>query len=194
MHTLYAAPFTSSLAVHLVLRQQNLPTTLHWLRRGPARQIQDPAYATLNPRQKVPALLLPDGTLLTEIINILMHLEEGQEAPRQRLTWLSFIATELHQQALGPLFDPQTPPATIKDVLTRLLPPVLGHLESALSSSVLPASGAVDAYLFWTLLLLRNQHPETIATPALTAHRKMMLGRGFVREVLSVEQAAYQSR
>ncbi|MFT4978179.1 MAG: glutathione S-transferase [Myxococcota bacterium] len=198
-HTLYAHPFACSLAPHIVLVQHAIPAEVRWLPRGPGRQIPDAAYDAIHPRRKVPALVLPDGTTVTELIVVLLHLEEAHGPPRTRdehrqlLTWLSFLATELHQGVLGPTFDPAAPPESVADARSRLMPPVLSHVAAGLADPLAPIGGdeptAVDALLFWCELLLNVRWPDALP-PALAAHRKMMLGRPLVRTVLAREEQA----
>ncbi|MFQ5937483.1 MAG: glutathione S-transferase N-terminal domain-containing protein, partial [Acidiferrobacterales bacterium] len=65
-------------------------------------------YTRINPRQQVPALELPDGSIITEGIAILMHIadthpEVGLAPPcgtveRGQLNrWLSFFATNVYE-------------------------------------------------------------------------------------------------
>lgn len=65
-----------------------------------------------NPKSYVPALILDDGTLLTEAISILQFLSEthgGKFMPQDQMErakcieWLSFVSSELHK-GVGPLF------------------------------------------------------------------------------------------
>lgn len=199
-HTLYAVPFTCSLAVHLTLAQQGLPTTLRWLSRGPRRQITGEAFAALNPKRKVPTLVLPDGEVLTEIVGVLLFLDEGAHpdrpaAERRRLIeWLSFLATELHKPVLAPAFDPAVSDEARLDARDRLLPTVLEPLERALAERETLLAGpeptVADAYLLWGLLLLRNLWPETVTTPHLTAFRKRMMALPYVQQVIAVEREA----
>ncbi len=66
-----------------------------------------PAYLAINPHGKIPALVTPEGEVLTETLAILLTLEERHEeagllpsrgsAERARaLRWLAFAATELY--------------------------------------------------------------------------------------------------
>ena len=100
--TLYSFPFSCSFAVELELRRLQLPVEVHNVRRGQARKVAD---ALPNPRRKVPTLVV-DGASRTEIVSILHELDCGhvqRPAPQRRahLEWLSFLATELHQQVIG---------------------------------------------------------------------------------------------
>lgn len=203
MHTLFAFPFACSQAVHMVLRQQDVPFEIEWVPRGPARKVASDAYAAVNPKRKVPALRLPDGELLTEIVGVL-HFLDDRHAPRndrdrrRRLEWTSFLATELHQQILGPLFDPDTPDATIPDLRDRLLPPVIAHLESTYANQPTLLGGdvpcAADAYALWGVLLLKLRWPDTVAGPGLKAFRNRMLGQPWVQQTLAAERTRLATR
>lgn len=202
-HTLFAHPFACSLAPHLALVQHAVPAEIRWLPRGPRRQIDAPDYASIHPRRKVPALVLPDGTTITEVIVVLMHIAEAHGPARTAaerrtlLVWLSFLATELHQSVLGPSFDPESPAEAGADARARLLPPVLAHISAGLSDPQAPIGQDVptvaDALLLWCVLLLHTSWPEALP-PALVAFRAQMLRHGFVRTVLGREQQARGTR
>ncbi len=66
-----------------------------------------PAYLAINPHGKVPALVTPEGDLLTETLAILLTLDErhegagllpsrGSSERAKALRWLAFAATELY--------------------------------------------------------------------------------------------------
>ena len=197
-HTLYAVPFSCSLAVNLTLAQHAMSVSLRWVRRGAARQIEGLELAHLNPKRKVPALVLPDGELLTEMVGVLLYLDEAHgparppEERRRLIEWLSFLATELHKSVLAPAYDAAVSDEARADARDRLLPPVLAILEDRLSGRDTLLGGetpsGADAYLLWGLLLLRNLWPETVATTALTAFRHRMLAQPWVPQVLALER------
>ncbi len=70
----------ASWRVRIALALKGVPVRLvsHHLRRGEQRL---PAYLALNPQGLVPALELPDGTVLTQSAAILEWLEEAVPAP-----------------------------------------------------------------------------------------------------------------
>ncbi len=200
IHTLFAAPFTCSLAPHLVLRQHGIPHHVRWVRRGPGRNIQDLDFAKLNPKRKVPALVLPEGTTVTENIAVLTVLDRlstpsRPEADRTRmLEWLSFLSTELHKTVLVLAFDPQMPEVAVQDAHDRLLSPILAHLDARLTVAPTLLGGTTptgaDALLLWALLLLTNRWPDLQLPPALLASRNRMLALDHVRTTLAIERAA----
>lgn len=201
-HTLYGFPFACSLAVHASLRQHEVPFEMHWVQRGFGRRVQTGPYDAINPKRKVPTLELPTGERLTEIVSVLTYLDDTHGPSRDatgrrtRLEWLSFLATELHQAGLGPIFDPGTPEPAIEDVLTRILPSTLAYLEHALDGRQTVLGGepdVVDSYLTWGLTLLRFRHAELVSTPALTAYRRSMVALPHIAAALRHEQQAMQT-
>lgn len=195
--TLFAIPFTCSLAVRLVLAERAEPPTLRWMRRFEHRLDDGAAYDQLNPKRRVPAIGLPDGRLLTEIVAILDRLDRATpraEADRQRhLEWLAYLATELHRPPMVLQFDPATPPEVVRDMETRVLPPVLAYLDGELSQRPTLLGDEVpspaDFYLFWALTLLRFRGTDGARTPALDAFYSRIAARPLVREVLRDERA-----
>jgi glutathione S-transferase len=72
MLTLYLAPGSSSMAVHIALHEIGVPFEAKPMsfKRG---DLQAPDYLKLNPEGKVPTLLV-DGKPLTEVAAILFYL------------------------------------------------------------------------------------------------------------------------
>lgn len=203
-HILYAAPMTCALAVHAALHRYELDYQLVWLERGPRRQIASPDYAQLNPKRKVPALHLPDGELLTEMVAILAYMDATHgpdRSPTQRrrlLEWLSFLATELHQSVLGPTYDPQSPAAAKQDAADRALPPVLDYLGVELRGRPTLLGGddpsVADLYLLWAVILLDHSWPERVASSPLAAFKRRMWGLDWIREPVRRQRARFQAQ
>jgi GST-like protein len=74
-----------------------------------AGDISDEAMARINPMRQVPALVLPNGELMTESAAILIHLADSHPAARlapapdepQRpafLRWMVFVAAQIYGQ------------------------------------------------------------------------------------------------
>ena len=147
----------------LVLARQRQPFTTVDVERGPARQIGHPGLGALNGKRRVPTLVLDDGEVLTEMVGVLLFLDERttprSAAERRRLVeWLSYLATELHQAVLGPMFDRASPEEARTDATERLLPPILAHLDRTLEGRTAllgpDRPSTADAYLYWALVLL----------------------------------------
>ncbi|MCB9691101.1 MAG: glutathione S-transferase N-terminal domain-containing protein [Alphaproteobacteria bacterium] len=192
MHTLFSFPFSCALAVELELTRHGLPYEVRHVTRGRATRVDGEAFAEVNPKRKVPVLVLPDGERLTEIVGILTHLDtvhgpDRTAAERRRvLEDVAFVATELHQAVLGPLFDPSAPDATRADVVERLLPPLVDILETRVAAGWIGATrGPADAYLLWGLLLLRHGAKGTTDRPHLDAFVARHLDEPDVQRVLA---------
>jgi len=105
MLTLFFAPGSSSMAVHIALHEIGTPfeaKPLSFLRK----EMRSPEFLALNPEGKVPTLLV-DGRPLTEVAAILFYLAKrfpdarllpagDLEAEAHVISWMSFIAATLH--------------------------------------------------------------------------------------------------
>ena len=104
MLTLYFAPGSSSMAVHIALHEIGIPFESRPMSFKTG--MRAPEFLALNPEGKVPVLLI-DGRPLTEVAAILFYLakrfpdaellpHDDLEAEAQALSWMSFIASTLH--------------------------------------------------------------------------------------------------
>ena len=105
-YVLYGHPRSGSTAVELALARIGAGYELRTIDLGTDAQREAP-YRAVNPQGKIPALLLPDGAVLTESVAILLTLAERHpeaallpppaSAERaQALRWLMFVATEIY--------------------------------------------------------------------------------------------------
>ena len=196
--TLYSIPFTCSLAVRIALAEREIPYQNLGMRRFEHRLDDGNSYDEINPKRKVPALLLDDGELLTEIPAVLLFLDglsgkRPEAEARRLLEWLCCIGTELHKAAMFPLFDPAAPQATRDDALARQLPLTLDVLEARLGAQTTLLGGeapsVADYYLLWALLLLRFQHRAQLQRPALLGFLKRLSETPWIATVLAEERA-----
>ncbi len=108
-----------SLSPHIILREADIDFTLVAVDLAAKRTENGEDYLTINPKGQVPALLLDDGTLLTEGVAIVQYIADlvpdrqllapvGSMTRYHTLEWLNYIATELHK-GFTPLFRPGTP-------------------------------------------------------------------------------------
>lgn len=114
MSTLYIAPSACSLASHALVYELGLPIQIE---KVAVRTPDSPIHA-VNPLGRVPALVLEDGSLLTENTALLPYLadlkpEAGLFAPvgsaerAQIQRWLGYLATEIHVGCFRPLRRPE---------------------------------------------------------------------------------------
>src|SRR5215831_4795040 len=105
MLTLYFAPGSSSMAVHIALHEIGAPFEAKPMSFGKG-DLRSPEFLKLNPEGKVPTLLI-DGHPLTEVAAILFYLAkrfpdanllpcDDLEKEAQVMSWMSFIASTLH--------------------------------------------------------------------------------------------------
>ncbi|MGB9096211.1 glutathione transferase GstA [Erwinia sp.] len=116
---LYYKPGACSLSPHIILQESGLDFTLIAVDLQSKKTEQQEDYLLTNPKGQVPALLLDDGTVLTEGVAIVQYLADlkpdrhllaptGCLTRYQTVEWLNFIATELHK-TFSPLFGSATP-------------------------------------------------------------------------------------
>src|SRR5271169_3558927 len=71
MYTLYGRPGSGSLAVQVALEEMAAPYERIWVGREEADVAR---FRATNPTGRVPALVLPDGTVMFESAAMLIHL------------------------------------------------------------------------------------------------------------------------
>src|SRR5882757_4676589 len=105
MLTLYFAPGSSSMAVHIALREIGIPFETRPM-SFKNQDMRAPEFLALNPEGKVPVLVI-DGRPLTEVAAILYYLARTYpaaalfpsgdvEAEARVISWMSFIASTIH--------------------------------------------------------------------------------------------------
>ncbi|MEM0953802.1 MAG: glutathione S-transferase family protein [Pseudomonadota bacterium] len=106
----YANPGSGSACVEATLAELDVPferIQVDYTEHG----IVDPDFVRINPRRQIPALVLDDGSCLTETMAILMHLADTHtdsglapaagSLPRARLDqWMSFTLANIYEGEL----------------------------------------------------------------------------------------------
>ena len=160
---LFYMPGACSLAPHIVANEAGIDLELVKVDGASKKTEQDQDYLATNPNGYVPALVLPDGELMTEASVVVQYLADqkpesglmpgaGDMARYRVQQWLSFVATELHK-TFSPFFKPGTPEAT-KETNRAHLSKRLAYVDRKLDGrSYLTGDAftAADAYL-WTIL------------------------------------------
>ena len=195
---LYYAPGACSLAVHIVLQEAGFDFALEKVDLATHRTESDVDFTTINPKGYVPALVLDDGEMLTEVSAILLFLADRAEknlAPpagsmgRYRLySWLNFITSELHK-SFGPLIKPDTPDewkTQTKKTLAKRCEYVAAQLAG--KPFLLGDSYAVaDAYLFTVLGWARWVQFDLAPWPAINDYLGRVAARPAVQAALKDE-------
>ncbi len=160
---LFYKPGACSLASHITLRESGKDFTLDGVDLMKKRLENGDDFFAVNPKGQVPALLLDDGTLLTEGVAIMQYLADSVPdrqllAPTSSLSryktieWLNYIATELHK-GFTPLFRPDTP-EDFKPTVRALLEKKMQYVNDALQDNQWICGSRfsiADAYLFTVL-------------------------------------------
>lgn len=160
---LFYKPGACSLASHITLRESGKDFTLDGVDLMKKRLENGDDFFAVNPKGQVPALLLDDGTLLTEGVAIMQYLADTVPdrqllAPTSSLSryktleWLNYIATELHK-GFTPLFRPDTP-EEYKPTVRAQLEKKLQYVNESLQDNQWicgPRFSIADAYLFTVL-------------------------------------------
>jgi len=173
---LYFSPGACGLASQIALRETEQKFSLEKvnLKAG------DPEFLKVSPLGYIPALQLDDGEVLTEGAAILQWVSdqrpERQFLPKlgsperyRAISWLNFIATELHKN-LGVFFAAPLD-AAARDFFVGKLQQRFQHVDKALKKQQFlmgDSFTAVDAYLYnilrWPPLVKIDMSPyENIA-------------------------------
>ncbi|MDB2183006.1 glutathione transferase GstA [Citrobacter farmeri] len=196
---LFYKPSACSLASHITLRESGKDFTLDGVDLMKKRLENGDDFFAVNPKGQVPALLLDDGTLLTEGVAIMQYLADSVPdrqllAPvssisrYKTLEWLNYIATELHK-GFTPLFRPDTP-EEYKPTVRALLEKKMQYVDGSLKEGQWICGSRftiADAYLFtvlrWAYAVKLNMDGFT----HIAAYMKRMAERPGVAAALKAE-------
>jgi len=163
MYTLYYSPGACSISPHIALLESDQELALERVDLRSKQLASGGDYLAINPNGYVPALRLPDGSVLTEAAVMVQYIADqrpdAQLAPppgtfaRYRLQeWLNFIATELHK-AMGPLYSPLANDE-YKEFVKQRFAKRWAHVAAAVAASPFAFGDRftiVDGYLFYVL-------------------------------------------
>ena len=203
---LYTMSGTCALAPHIALEWTGEPYELEVMKHG---QHREPEYLQVNPKGKVPALVLEDGRVLTEAAAILMYLTDRY--PQANLgtnddayeryqieEWLAYMTSEVHAD-FAPHFAPQRfiDDESQYDALRQATYKRLhGHyttLDERLAQKEHPVAGrhtVADPYLY-VLTRWVDQTPMDINDyPNLKRFREQMAADAGVKRALEMQGMA----
>jgi len=196
---LYIWPGACSLAPHIVSREAGINLDIAPLDRTERKAADGTVLSTVNPKNQVPALVLDDGQVLTEVGVISQYLADKKPggdllAPagtmeRYRvMEWLSFVSAELHK-TFAPLFRPNTP-EDYKTISRGNLAQRFDWLEKVLNGNHYLTGDkftVADAYLFVVLRWSPRVGVDLAKWPNLTAFVARVAARPKVQETLKAE-------
>lgn len=184
-----------SLSVHIMLRE--LDTIIEPIRVD----LEDKRVLnSYNPKSYVPALILDDGTLLTEAISILQYLSEANggvfmpygSVDRAKCTgWLTYLSSELHKGA-APLFhEEDLTPKFRRDVEAKLNMR-LRFMNEALAEGeyLMPEFTIADMYALAILRILEHVGVNLSEFEHITAYKNRLEERPLIADVIDSEENA----
>jgi len=197
-YRLYARQGAGSLAPQMLLEEIGAAYELVWVSKAPA---DVDAFRRISPAAKIPVLVLPHGTVVSESAAILIHLTHvhpaaalapaaGSSAHARFLQWMVFLSANAYEAALRFFYSQRystAGEAAATDIKRQALADWTGHLEvvhAALSPYVLGTElSAADHYLY----MLLSWYPLDDAAPAarlpkLRQHAELMRRRPATRK------------
>ena len=195
----FGSPGTCSLSPHIALREADLP--FEYTKVDLRTKATDGGdYRAINPKGYVPALVLDDGSLLTENPVIIQWIadrkpEKGLAPPagsmeRYRLQeWLNFVCSELHKSVFGPMFNPKCSDEW-KQVLRNNMEARFGVLDKHLAGRrylVGDKFSVADSYLFTIVRWTGHFKIALDPWPNLKAHFERIWQRPHVQAAMKAE-------
>ena len=200
---LYYAPNTCALAPYITLTEAGADFETRPLNFR-KRQNFTPEYLKVNPKHKVPALVI-DGKVLTE--NVAIHLWVHRTFPNTKLfpanAWDELKAISLHAwcaSGIHPYLSRVNNPAKVCDAAGAADSVVKFATDNlnenwAIADEMLAGREyffdhftAPDAHFFWCCRRATQLNVDFSKFPNVTAHFKRMLERPSVKKLLAFEQ------
>lgn len=199
MYKLYGRPASGSFAVQVALEESGVPYERFWVGQDPADIVK---FRVLNPTGKVPALALPDGTVMFESAAMLLHLasahpraalapQPGSSRYALFLQWTVFLSANIYEAVLRMYYSArystrgEVDAAAIREQGTQ---DFISHLElvsQSLGPYVLGADYSIaDVYLYMLASWYSGDKRELHARlPALAVHAALISARPAVVKV-----------
>jgi glutathione S-transferase len=199
MYKLYGRPGSGSLAVQIALEETGASYDRIWV----GTEADDVAqYRATNPTGRVPALMLPDGTVIFESAAMLIHLtlshpqaalapQPGTNRHAAFLQWMVFLSANVYESVLRMYYSPRYSirgEADSDGIRDKGTADYCGHLaliSQGLGPYVLGGNFSIaDVYLY----MLASWYPGDKADlfrrlPKLESHSKIVAARPAVAKV-----------
>jgi len=199
MFKLYYVPGTCALCPHIILHEANVEFTLDKVGRSDKKTESGQDYNAINPKGYVPALVMDNGQLLTEVAVIAQYIAD--QVPGKKLSpgagtlehyrmqeLLNFIATEIHK-SFSPLFNPKLADDA-KAILKERLNGRIGIAAKMLADKDYLTGKdftIADAYLYTVLRWSPRMGVDLATWPALQDYMERIAARPSVRAALKEE-------
>ncbi|NMG14624.1 glutathione transferase GstA [Aromatoleum bremense] len=196
---LYHSPGACSLAPHIVACELGLEIELEKVDIPAKKTAGGDDYWKINPKGYVPALVLDNGELLTEVGVVCQYLADqkpesglvpkpGTMERYHQMEALNFVATEIHKQ-IGALFNPAMTPE-FKQVQLGTIERRLDALEKILTGKQFVTGDTftvADAYLFTVLNWTGMLKIDVAKWPNIQAFIARVAQRPKVQEAMKAE-------
>ena len=196
MLKLYYVPGTCALCPHIVLHETGLGFTLDKVDPRSKQTESGQDYNAINPKGYVPALVMNNGQLLTEVAVIVQYLADlvpnkklapppGTIDHYHLLEMLNFVATEIHK-SYSPLFNPKYSEEA-KTIARERLALRLGVAAKALEGKDYLMGNdysIADAYLFTVLRWSPRVGVDLAQWPALKDYMDRIAARPAVKAAM----------
>jgi GST-like protein len=204
--TLYGRSGSGSLAVQVALEEIGAPFDCVWITRDPAEVAR---YKQVNPTGKVPALALPDGTVMFESAAILVHLAllnpqaalappPGTTRHATFLQWMIFLSANVYEAVLRIYYSDryssrgEEDAAVIREQALADYRTQIGLIARHLQPYVLGAEYSIaDVYLYMLVSWYPDRDQLAMRVPALGAHWDLLRARPAVVKV-EADHAAHE--
>ncbi len=202
MLQLYFWPMACSLASRIALMEAGIEARYHLVHLWTKKVLDDDSdFLAVSGKGAVPVLTLENGERLTENAAVLQYIadlkpELGLAPPaghpdRYRLQeWLSFVGTEIHKAFLFPTFwyKDDAAKAAARGRIGQNVSIAAEHLARR-PYLVGERFTVADAYLAWSLLLLRRGGVDVGNWPSLTDYLARIQARPQVKAAIDTEMA-----
>jgi GST-like protein len=199
MYKLYGRPGSGSLAVQVALEEIGAPYERIWVGREAADVAR---FRAINPTGRVPALSLPDGTLMFESAAMLIHLapahpQSAAAAPAGTsrhatfLQWMVFLSANVYEAALRMYYSERyssrgaADAEAIRQKGTADFRDHLALISLGLAPYVMGSAYSIaDVYLYMLGSWYPGEKSELYSqAPKLAAHAKLVAARPAVAKV-----------
>jgi glutathione S-transferase len=201
MLQLYFYPMACSLACRIALMEAGIEARYHLVDIFSKKVLENEGdFWRIALKGAVPVLVLEDGQTLTENAAVLQYIADLRPdlelAPppghldRYRLQeWLSFAGTEIHKGFLFPSFwyANEAAKTSARERIGKTLSMAAAHVENR-HYVVGERFTVADAYLAWSLLLLKRCGVDVAEWPSLAAYLARMQERPKVQAAIEIEQ------
>lgn len=197
MMRLYYSPGACSLTQHILLCMSGMEFSVERVDLKTKQTEHKRDFREVNPHGQVPTLELDNHTILTENIAIAQYIADktpsanliapvGHDDRYQTLSWLSYVATELHK-AYGPIFKSSV--QAEKDAAIKVLEDKFQALDARLKDRKFIATESftiADAYLY-VVLRWRKIIPNLPSYPAIDSFMQRVESLPGVQQALKQE-------